>query len=145
MARRIRKPDLFNNIIDSESIIDGTIRAQDLKTTDTGDGTGINAETLPYEASSATPTIHDTIQSIFSSIGFVYEKFISSSDTDYVISDSKQIDTSRLLLVFYNGQLQREGASYDYEVTTTTLADDTIQFKWTPEVGYEIYVVFEEL
>jgi len=145
MGRRIREPDLNDNIIDSDKIINGTIQAEDLKTLDTGDGSGINAETLPYDHTSATPTIWTKIESLISATGFTFDSFTSSSATDYVISGSRQIDTTKLLLVIYNGQVLREGASYDYEVITTTLTDDTIQLKWSPETGYEMYVVFEAL
>lgn len=146
MARRVRKPDLHNNIIDSEKVINGTLEKEDLKTLDTGDGSGINAETLPYEHTSATPTIWDKINSLIAGTGFTFDTFSSSSaQTDYVLSLSRQIDTTKLLLVFYNGMLLREGASNDYEVTTTTLTNDTIQFKWTPEDGFGIYVVFEKI
>lgn len=147
MGRRIRKPDLNDNIVDSDIIIDGSIEAVDLKTLDVGDGSGINAETLPYDHTAASPTIWDKIQSIISSVGgFGFEIFATNpSITDYQLSSSLQIDTTKFLLVFYNGQFLNIGATKDFEVITTTLADDTIQLKWAPELNKDLYVVFEAL
>ena len=147
MARgKVRNRDIVDNMIDSNKIINGSIMVEDLKLLDTGDSTGINAETLPYDHTAASPTIWDKIQAIVLATDIQFDTFTSTSGvTSYQITGSRQIDTSRFLLVIYNGQFIYQGASLDYQVTTTTLTDDTITFNWNPETGYQIYVVFEAL
>ena len=148
MGRRIRKPDLNDNIIDSATIIDGTIEAVDLKTLDSGDSSGINAETLPYDHTTASPTIWDKIEAIIagSGLGLQFQTFTTNASVQtYTLTGSKKIDTSQFLIVFYNSQFLNIGATKDFEVTTATLANDTIEFKWYPEASKDMYVIFTEL
>jgi len=145
MARgKIRRRDTTNNFVDSDSIINGSIEIEDLKILDVGDSTGINAETLPYDHTAASPTIWDKINALIASTDFTFEKFTSVAATmDYTLTSPNQIDTTKPLQVYYNGLLLVEGATDDYEVVTNILADDTIQLKWDPGSGYEIYVFYQ--
>ena len=143
---KVRNRDLADDQIDGSKIIDGSITIDDLKVLDAGDSSGVNAETLPYDHTSTTPSIWTKIEAIIAGIEFTFDKFTSSAAaTDYVLAGSKQIDVTKLLLVFYNGQLMKNGATDDYQIVTTTLTDDTVRFNFTIETGYEIYVVFEAL
>ena len=147
MARgKVRNRDLADDQIDGSKIIDGTITIVDLKLLDAGDSSGVNAETLPYDHTSATPTIWTKINAIILATGYVFDEWVSSAiSTDYVLAGSKQFDVTKFLLVFYNGQFMKQGVSDDYQIVTTAIADDTIRFNFTIETGYQIYTVFEAL
>jgi len=147
MARgKVRNRDIANNMIDTNKVINGSLQIGDLKIQDTGDSTAVVAETIPYEYNVPGTSIWDKIEAIIAATGFTFDKWTSNTiQTDYVLAGAIQIDITKLLLVFYNGQLLKEGAGDDYEIITTTNPDDTIQLKWTPETGYEIYCVFEKL
>jgi len=147
MARgKIRTRDIVDNMIDTNKIINGTIQIEDLKIQDVGDSTAIVAETIPYVYNVPGVSIWDKIETIIAATGFGFDEWTSSAaSTDYTLSGSKQFDTTKLLAVFYNGQFMKQGATDDYDIVTVGVADDTIQFNFTIETGYQIYVIYEAL
>ena len=147
MARgKVRNRDIVDNMIDTNKIMNGTMQIEDLKIQDAGDSTAVVAETIPYVYNVPVTSIWDKIEAIIAATGYTFDSFTSNvAVTDHVLAGSKQIDTTKILLVFFNGQLLKQGGSDDYQIVTTAITDDTVRFNFSPETGYEIYVVFEEL
>jgi hypothetical protein len=137
MAQRIRREDLVDGIIDNSKLQNYTVTVSKIQTTDGGDGTGINAETLPFQHGFATPTIADKINAIISSNDWLIQTFNGDGvRTNFNIETP--VDISQKSLVFFNGQILKD--TYDYNLTSGNLF-----FLWTPENTKQIILFAQKL
>jgi hypothetical protein len=141
MAQRIRRADITNNAIDSTAIVDSSIQKIDIKLQDSGDGTAVCAETLPYEHGSPTPTIHDKIESLIIG-GSTLSALIATADgvnTEFVLSN--RFDLNGLsTTVYFNGQMLVKNADYGLVQSGPSPAPTQVSFNWIPETGKQIVV-----
>jgi len=142
MARKkIGFNDNADNSVGSNNIIDETITIDDIKTQDTGDASAINAETLPFEHDVPGTSIHDAISAIVGVLNITVEKFIADGILqNFTLANT--VDTSNFYLIFFNGQLQKHGASDDF---TFTSGDTVLTFNFVPENAKEILILYVAL
>ncbi|MCA1919966.1 MAG: hypothetical protein LDL38_11240 [Flavobacterium piscis] len=141
LRAKLRNRDHGINSITSLNIENDTIQISDIKKLDTGDGTAINAETLPYEHTSLTPTIHDKIASIVGGIDLVKDEFIADG-VSAVFTLSNILDNTAPFLVFYNGQQMKEGSGNDFGLNIPHTA---IIFNFVPVINTPIYVLYQKI
>ena len=135
---KIRKRDTSSAFVDSDSVLNDSLEINDLKKIDAGDSSAVNAETLPYEHTALTPTIHDIIASIIAGIDFVSQTITADGINDtFALTDP--IDTAKPYLVFYNGM--HMNLTDDFTFPTTS----SIEFTFVPIVSKKIHLYYQEL
>jgi hypothetical protein len=139
MARdKIRLKDQTNNSIDSSKVIDGSLTAQDIKRIDNGDSTGINAETLPYEHNSLTPTIKDKIDAI-EGVNWTNDSFIMNG-VDTSITLSNKINAASPYMLYLNGQLLKDNLDYYIAYSGNP---SIIAFDFVPSNEDFVYILYQ--
>jgi len=138
MAQRVRKEDLFDGIIDNSKIENLAVQVGKVRTLDTGDSTGINAETLPFGHSTATPTIADKINAM-TGINWIVDKWVgNASDTQFYLQFWVDLNSPHFL--FVNGQFQNEGVelpspTLDYYYVQPPVTQPYLVMNYVVETG----------
>jgi hypothetical protein len=98
----------------------------------------VNAETLPYDHTALTPTIHDKIASIIGLIDFTVTIIsVDGINNNFVLANP--IDTSQPYLVWFNGEQQNYTDDYTFPDS------GHIQFTYIPEAGLKAVVFYGKL
>lgn len=136
MAKRVRTPDLHDDIITSVQILDNTITIDNIKTETDLDA--VTAETIPYERTNPSVSIHDVIAPLtVNTFNLIADDFTATGlSTDFSLSAT--LDTTVMHQVFMGGQLM----TYNYDYTLET-SDTVIRFVFIPETGLIIKVVYQ--
>lgn len=137
MAQRVRKDDLVDGSVTTPKLGDLAVNINKLKTLDTGDATGVNAETLPFQPGFASPTIADKINTIIS--GIDWDKTIIDTDGSAFFDLGKELDLAAPSLVFFNGDMLND--TVDYELTDIGSETRISFLGWTPENGYKLVIL----
>jgi len=136
MAKRVRTADMTDNSIGSAQIIDETIVIDDLKTQTDLDS--INAQSIPYERTSPTPTIWDVISPLTAGTFSLTKEVKTATGLSDTFALSGTVNTTVMYSVILNGQYMDE--SKDYALITS---DTEIQFAFIPEVGLNIQIIYQ--
>ena len=141
MAKRTQNQDYKSGSVTGDTILDGTVTIDDLKTqTDTN---AITAETIPYERTSLTPTICDKIEALLSigSTAYATDLFTGNGGSvDFPLSFTADLTTWHTVSV--NGLVQTLGASADY---TFTISNSNLHFNYTVENTLAIKIIYKKL
>lgn len=138
---KLRNRDHGLGSITGANIATDTVEIGDLKKLDAGDSTGVNAETIPYEHTSLTPTIHDKIAAIIGGIDWKKDEFVADGiSSTYMLSNT--LDNTAPFLVFYNGQQMKEGGGNDFGLN---IPHTGIIFNFVPVINTPIYVLYQKV
>lgn len=137
MARKLKQQDLKQSSTDSYTTTDGSLTKNDLQLT--GDTNSVTAETIPFERTSATPTIKDVIDTLSAGggAGARVGQFFTGDGTTTIFNLIYEINSAVPPRITLNGQELYVGASKDY-----TWLTNVVTFNWAPETGTTIYVEY---
>jgi hypothetical protein len=127
------KPNSVNGAI---NIITGSTGIAALKIQDSGDASSVTAETIPYEPTSLTPTIHDKINAI-TSVANLYTDIFVVDGISQVFTLTHTYNGTGLFLVFFGGSNQN--LTDDYTITN---ANTKITMTYVPELGMKLKVIY---
>jgi hypothetical protein len=136
MAKRVRTADMTDNSIGSSQLIDETIVIDDLKTQTDLDS--INAQSIPFERTSPTPTIWDVVNPLTANTFNLTQDLFTATGLSDTFTLSGTVDTTAIYYVIVNGQFQDE--TKDFALIT---ADTEVKFNYLPETGMNIRVYYK--
>jgi hypothetical protein len=136
MAKRVRTADMTDNSIGSSQLIDETIVIDDLKTQTDLDS--INAQSIPFERTSPTPTIWDVVNPLTANTFTLSQDLFTATGLSDTFTLSGTVDTTAIYYVVVNGQFQDEAK--DFALIT---ADTEVKFNYVPEVGMNLRVYYK--
>jgi hypothetical protein len=103
-----------------------------------GDAASVTSQTIPYENTALTPTIHDKISAIQSGITLISITWTSSGNiVDFTLS-GYTLDPTIVYWVTAGGQIQQ--LTHDYVIDT---GNTNLHFNYFPEVGLPITITFQ--
>jgi hypothetical protein len=136
MAKRVRQPDLNDNVIGPGQVIDKSLTIDDLKTETDLDA--VTSETIPYERTNPAISIHDVVDPLTANtFNLVGEVFTATGLSD-TFTLSGTVDTTAIYYAIVNGQFQN--SAVDFSLIT---GDTEVQFAYIPENGLNIRIYYK--
>jgi hypothetical protein len=125
-----------NSVNGATNVIQGSTPVLALKLQDSGDSSSVTAETIPYEHTSLTPTIHDKISAI-TSVANLYTDIFVADGISQVFTLTHTYNGTGLFLAFFGGINQN--LTDDYTITN---ANTKITMTYIPELNFKLKVIY---